>query len=79
MRQMTSRQRPETRHVGCRGVHRMRRAGSAGYRQGNTRTGVFPAAVHFLPRGFLVKSSSGKIARAESFRKYHEHMASRPA
>src|SRR5262249_55425420 len=29
-------------------------------------TGIFPAAVHFLPRGFLIKSSSGKLARAES-------------
>lgn len=33
-------------------------------------TGVFPGGVHLLPRGFLVKSSSGKIARAESYRKY---------
>ena len=42
------------------------------------QTGIFPGAVHFLPRGFLVKSSSGKIARAESFRKF-KNRASRPA
>ncbi len=40
-------------------------------------TGVFPGAVHFLPRGFLVKSSSGKIARGESFRKYKEYSLQR--
>jgi acyl-CoA synthetase (AMP-forming)/AMP-acid ligase II len=33
-------------------------------------TGIFPAAVRFLPRGFLVKSSSGKLARAESIAKF---------
>jgi acyl-CoA synthetase (AMP-forming)/AMP-acid ligase II len=43
------------------------------------QTGIFPGAVHFLPRGFLVKSTSGKIARAESFRKYKEHLAPRSA
>ena len=31
--------------------------------------GVLPAAIRFLPRGFLVKSTSGKMARAESIRK----------
>jgi fatty-acyl-CoA synthase len=39
------------------------------------QTGVFPGAVHFLPRGFLVKSSSGKIARSESYRKFKESSA----
>jgi hypothetical protein len=39
------------------------------------QTGVFPGAVHFVPRGFLVKSSSGKIARVESYRKYKEHIS----
>lgn len=34
------------------------------------QTGIFPGAVRFLPRGFLVKSSSGKIARAGSIQKY---------
>jgi acyl-CoA synthetase (AMP-forming)/AMP-acid ligase II len=38
------------------------------------QTGIFPGAVHFLPRGFLVKSTSGKIARAETIRKYKERM-----
>ncbi len=38
------------------------------------QTGVFPGAVRFVPRGFLVKSSSGKIARAESYRKYKEYV-----
>ena len=36
------------------------------------QTGIFPGAVHLLPRGFLVKSSSGKIARAESFQKFKQ-------
>jgi acyl-CoA synthetase (AMP-forming)/AMP-acid ligase II len=36
-------------------------------------TGIFPGGVQFLPRGFLVKSSSGKIARAQSLRKHREH------
>ena len=36
-------------------------------------TGIFPGGVQFLPRGFLVKSSSGKIARAQSLRKYRDH------
>ncbi len=39
------------------------------------QTGIFPGAVHFLPRGFLVKPSSGKIARAESYRKYKDGIA----
>jgi hypothetical protein len=39
------------------------------------RTGLFTEAVHFPPRGFAVKSSSGGIARAESFRKYKSHVA----
>ena len=42
-------------------------------------TGMFPGAVHLVARGFLVKSSSGKIARAESFRKFRLHVADRPA
>ena len=33
-------------------------------------TGIFPGSVQFLDRGFLVKSSSGKIARAQSLQKY---------
>lgn len=37
-------------------------------------TGIFPGGVQFLPRGFLVKSSSGKIARAQSLRKHREHI-----
>jgi fatty-acyl-CoA synthase len=41
------------------------------------QTGVFPSAVHFLPRGFLVKSTSGKIARVENYRKYKERVATR--
>jgi fatty-acyl-CoA synthase len=43
------------------------------------QTGVFPSAVHFLPRGFLVKSTSGKIARVESYRKYKERVETRHA
>ena len=39
------------------------------------QTGLLPSRIHFLPRGFLVKSSSGKIARAESFRKYKESLS----
>jgi hypothetical protein len=35
-------------------------------------TGIFPGTVRFLLRGFLLKSSSGKIARAENIRKYRE-------
>ena len=32
--------------------------------------GIFPAEVRFLPRGFLVKSTSGKLARRQSFEKF---------
>jgi acyl-CoA synthetase (AMP-forming)/AMP-acid ligase II len=39
------------------------------------QTGIFPSAVHFLPRGFLVKSSSGKIARGESYRKFKAYIS----
>jgi fatty-acyl-CoA synthase len=43
------------------------------------QTGIFASTVFFLPRGFLVKSSSGKIARGESYRKYKQHIAARSA
>jgi len=39
------------------------------------QTGIFPGIVKFIPRGFLVKSTSGKIARAESMRKYNNKSA----
>jgi fatty-acyl-CoA synthase len=32
--------------------------------------GVFPSAVRAVPRGFLVKSTSGKLSRAASYEKY---------
>jgi hypothetical protein len=29
--------------------------------------------VRFVPRGFLVKSTSGKLSREQSYRKFCEH------
>jgi hypothetical protein len=37
-----------------------------------TACGIFPGAVRVVPRGFLVKSSSGKLSRSASYRKFRE-------
>lgn len=42
-------------------------------------TGLSPSAVHVLPRGFLVKSSSGKLARGQCWRKFAQSRAGGPA
>lgn len=42
-------------------------------------TGVAPASVALLPRGYLVKSSSGKLARKKSLEKYSADGASAPS
>jgi acyl-CoA synthetase (AMP-forming)/AMP-acid ligase II len=40
-----------------------------------SHTGIFPGTVRLLPRGYLLKSSSGKLARAASIRKYQGLLA----
>jgi acyl-CoA synthetase (AMP-forming)/AMP-acid ligase II len=39
-----------------------------------SRCGIFPGAIRFVPRGFLVKSTSGKLSREQSYRKYRQDL-----